>query len=41
MVISLCIPLFIGTLPLPEFSTFDLEEKLRDLRNELEMMEGK
>ena len=28
-------------LPLPGFSTFDLEEKLGDLRNELEMMEGK
>ena len=41
MVISLCIPLFIGMLPLPESSTFDLEEKLRDLRIELEMMEGK
>ena len=41
MVISLCIPLFIGMFPLPGFSTFDLEEKLRDLRIELEMMEGK
>ena len=28
-------------LPLPESSIFDLEEKLRDLRIELEMMEGK
>ena len=41
MVISLCIPLFIGMLPLPGSSTFGLEEKLEELRIELAMMEGK
>ena len=35
MVISLCIPLFIGMLPLPGSSTFDLEEELEELFKKL------
>ena len=40
MVISLCIPLFIGMLPLPGSSTFDLEEELEELHKKLQIMEG-
>ena len=40
MVIFLCIPLFIGMLPLPGSSTFDLEEELEELRKKLQIMEG-
>ena len=35
MVISLCIPLFIGMSPLPGSSTFDLEEELEELFKKL------
>ena len=40
MVISLCIPLFLGMLPLPGYSTFDPEEKLEELREKRQIMEG-
>ena len=40
MVISLRISLFIGMLPLPGYSTFDLEEELEELRKKLLIMEG-
>ena len=40
MVISLCIPLFIGMLPLPGSSTFDLEEELEELQRKLQITEG-
>ena len=31
---------FLGMLPLPGFSTFDLEEELEELRKKLQIMEG-
>ena len=40
MVISLCIPLFIGMLPLPGSSTFDLGEELEELHRKLQIMQG-
>ena len=40
MAISLYIPLFLGMLPLPGSSTFDLEEKLEKLYMKLLTMEG-
>ena len=40
MAISLYIPLFLGMLPLPGSSTFDLEEKLGKLYMKLLTMEG-
>ena len=40
MLISLCIPLFLGMLPLFESSTSDPEEKLEELRMKLQIMEG-
>ena len=40
MVISLCISLFIGTLPLPGYSTFDPEEELEELYEKLLIMKG-
>ena len=40
MVISLCVPLFIGMLPLPGSSTFDLEEELEELHKKLQITEG-
>ena len=40
MVISLYLPLFIGMLPLPGSSTFDLQEKLEELLMKLQIMKG-
>ena len=40
MAIFLYIPLFLGMLPLPGSSTFDLEEKLEKLYMKLLTMEG-
>ena len=40
MAISLYIPLFLGMLPLPGSSTFDLEEKLEKLCMKLLTVEG-
>ena len=34
------IPLFIGMLPLPGSSTFDLQEKLEELLMKLQIMKG-
>ena len=40
MLISLCIPLFLGMLPPLGSSTSDPEEKLEELRMILQIMEG-
>ena len=40
MVISLCIPLFLGMLPLPGSSTFDPKEELEELRMKFQIMKG-
>ena len=40
MLISLCIPLFLGMLPLLESSTSDPEEELEELRMKLQIMKG-
>ena len=40
MLISLCIPLFLGILPLPGSFTFDPEEELEELCMKLQRMEG-
>ena len=40
MLISLCITLFLGMLPLPESSTFDPEEELEEPPMKLQSMEG-
>ena len=40
MLISLCIPLFLGILPLLESSTSDPEEELEELRMKLQIMKG-
>ena len=40
MLISLCIPLFLGILPLPGSSTFDPEEELEEPCMKLQRMEG-
>ena len=40
MLISLCITLFLGMLPLPGSSTFDPKEELEESRMKLQGMEG-
>ena len=40
MLISLCIPLFLGMLPLLGSSTSDPEEELEELRMKLQIMKG-
>ena len=40
MLISLCITLFLGMLPLPGSSTFDPEEELGEPRTKLQRVEG-
>ena len=40
MLISLCIHLFLGMLPLPGSSTFDPEEELEEPHMKLQGMEG-
>ena len=40
MLISHCIPLLLGMLPLPGSSTFDPEEELEELQRKLQIMEG-
>ena len=40
MLISLCITLFLGMLPLPGSSTFGPEEELEEPRMKLQRMEG-
>ena len=40
MLISLCIPLFLGILPLPGSFTFDPEEELVEPCMKLQRMEG-
>ena len=40
MLISLCITLFLGMLPLPGSSTFDPEEELEEPHMKLQRMEG-
>ena len=40
MVISLCIPLFLGMLPLPGSYTSDPEEELEELRIKFQIMKG-
>ena len=40
MLISLCIPLFLGMLPLLGSSTSDSEEELEELRMKLQIMKG-
>ena len=40
MLISLCITLFLGMLPLPGSSTSDPEEELEELRMKLQIMKG-
>ena len=40
MLISLCITLFLGMLPLPGSSTSDPEEELEELRMKLQITKG-
>ena len=40
MVISLCIPFFLGMLPLPGSYTSDPEEELEELRIKFQIMKG-
>ena len=40
MLISLCIPLFLGMFPLLGSSTSDPEEELEELRMKLQIMKG-
>ena len=40
MLISLCIPLFLGMLPLLGSSTSDREEELEELHMKLQIMKG-
>ena len=40
MLISLCIPLFLGILPLPGSFTFDPEKELEEPCMKLQRMEG-
>ena len=40
MLISICLTLFLGMLPLPGSSTFDLEEELEEPPMKLQRMEG-
>ena len=40
MLISLCIPLFLGMLPLLGSSTSDSEEELEELRMKLQIVKG-
>ena len=40
MLISVCVPLCLGTWPVPEFSASDPEEELAELFKKLQGMEG-